>query len=181
MIQKNSPEGQFLLVVWRTMIGLAGPISEQYRWMLTGIAAILAVIIGNLKSIGDVVESSMLKASIALLVASLLLASVAYLLSVALRMRSETMNQLEAVLGTDAAQNVLSQIQMEPREMNIEMSKPFFGPMGWLMRSAARKGGNDPFFGEKGSIKLIVWQAYAMWGGMILAAVALALLVAGLQ
>lgn len=181
MIQKETPEGQFLLVVWRTMIGLAGPISEQYRWMLTGIAAMLAVIIGNLNSIQDVVNTSMLKVSISLLVASLLLASVAYLLSMALRVRSETISRLETILGTEGAKNVLSQIKMEPKTLQMEMSKPFFGPLGWLMRSAARKSGNDPFFTEKGSIRMIVWQAYAMWLGMILAAVALALLVGGLQ
>lgn len=181
MIEKNTPEGQFLLVVWRTMIGLAGPISEQYRWMLTGIAAILAVIIGNLKSIEDVVDTSMLRVSVGLLVASLLLASIAYLLSVALRVRSETMNSLETILGTEAAQNIVNQMQLEPKEIQLEMCKPFFGPMGWIMRSAAKRGGNDPFFAEKGSIRMIVWQAYSMWAGMILAAIALILLVMGLR
>lgn len=181
MIKKESPEGQVILVLWRTMIGMSGPVSEHYRWMLTGIAAVLAVLIANLKSIQEVVGDVYLKSAVCLLVASVFLASVAYLLSAALKVRAEVTNQLEQILSSPQAQTVMGQIEMDAATFKKEMCQPFFGPLGWLMRRAAETGAADPFSAEKGSIRLIVWQAYAMWISMILAALSLTILVFGLK
>jgi len=181
MISKQSPEGQYLLVLWQTMIGMAGPISEQYRWMLTGIAAVLAVLIANLKSIQEVVWDGYLKASLCLLVTSVFLASVAYLLSSALKFRAEVSKQLEVILSSPEAKAVIAQIQMDPAALRTEMCRPFFGPLRWLMTRAAERGALDPFSLEKGSIRLIAWQTYTMWASMILAALSLAILVFGIR
>jgi hypothetical protein len=147
----------------------------------TGIAAVLAVIIANLQSILEVVSDGHLKTAVSLLVGSVFLASAAYLLSSALKVRNEVANELERILGSPGVKTVLSQIQMDPAAMRAEMCKPFFGPLGWIMKRAAQKGALDPFNMEKGSIRLIVWQAYTMWLSMILAVVALAALVFGIR
>ena len=181
MIQKQSPEGQFLTVCWRTILGMAGPVSEQYRWMLTGIAAILGLMIANLDSIQKVVCEAHLKVSIALLVISAVLASIAFLLSAALKARNDVIYQLEQILGTEQAQSVLAQIKTDQSELREELTKPFFGPMRLIMRRSAEKGANDPFAIEKGGITLLVWQAYAMWLSLALAAVSLIVLVVGLR
>jgi hypothetical protein len=181
MITKESPEGQVLLVLWRTMIGMSGAVAEQYRWILTGIAAVLGVLIANLSSIQAVVDDAYLTSALCLLVASVFLAAIAYMLSAALKVRAEVAVQLEQILTSPQGRSVISQIQMEPVFFQKEMCRPFFGPMGWLMRRAAEQGGLDPFSQEKGSIRIIVWQAYAMWVSMILAAVSLTLLAAGLR
>jgi hypothetical protein len=181
MITKESPEGQFLLVLWRTIIGMSSAVADQYRWILTGIAAVLGVIIANLSSIQGVVDDAYLKSAICLLVGSVFLAAIAYMLCAAVKVRSEVAVQLEQILTSPEGRSVISQIQMDPVLFQKEMCRPFFGPMGWLMRTAAKQGGLDPFSQEKGSIRIIVWQAYAMWVSMILAAVSLTLLAAGLQ
>jgi hypothetical protein len=181
MITKESPEGQVLLVLWRTIISMSGAVAEQYRWILTGLAAVLGVIIANLSSIQAVVDDAHLKSAICILVASVFLAAIAYLLSATVKVRGEVAIQLEQILSSPQGRSVVSQIQMESVQFQKEMCRPFFGPLRWLMSRAAREGGLDPFHQEKGSITIIVWQAYAMWVSMILAAVSLALLAAGLR
>lgn len=181
MIQKDSPEGKLLRVTWRSIIGMAGPVSEQYKWTLTAIAAALALIISNLESLQKVVADGYLKGSLTLLVLSVLLAAIAYMLSEAVKLRAEVTNHLESVLSTPQAQEVLGQIRLDPKTFMAEAAKPFFGPLGWLMRRGAEDGGTDPFSTEKGSIKLIVWQAYTMWAGLVTGAIGIVVLILGLK
>lgn len=181
MITKQSPEGRFLTVTWRTMLGMAGPVSEQYRWMLTGLAAILGLMVANLDSIQKVVHNDHLKWSLSLLVVSVVLASIAYLLSTALKARNDVMYQLEQILGSVEAQADLSQMTTEQSEVRRQLCKPFFGPMKWLMVRAAKKGASDPFAMERGGITLMVWQAYAMWLSILLAAAGLIVLMIGVN
>jgi hypothetical protein len=181
MIQKQSPEGQLLTVCWRAILSMAGPVSEQYKWLLTGIAAILGLVVANLESIQKVVHDAHLKSALCLLIASVLLASIAYLLSTMLKARNEVMSTLEQTLGTAQAQAVLSQMKTDQSLLHEELCRPFFGPLKFLMKKAAEKGANDPFAAEKGGIALVVWQAYAMWLSIPLAAVALVVLVLGLR
>ncbi|HEY8996183.1 MAG TPA: hypothetical protein VIM71_16070 [Lacunisphaera sp.] len=181
MIKKESPEGQFLTVCWRAIIGMADTVCEQYRWLLTGIATILALIVANLNSIQGVVDDAYLKTSVCMLVAAVFLASIAYLLSAALKARNEVVNKLEQVLGTSEAQSVLEHMTTDASELRQELCRPFFGPMKWIMVRSAERGALDPFEIEKSSIRLIVWQAYAMWLSMLLAAVALSVLVLGIS
>lgn len=181
MITKQSPEGQYLTVAWRTMLSLAGPVSEQYRGMLTGLAAILGLMVANLDSIEKVVCDSHLKWSLSLLIVSVLLASIAYLMSSALKVRNDVIYQLEQMLGSADGQVVLSQLTADPSELRRQLCRPFFGPIRWLMERGAKKGANEPFLMEKGGITLIVWQAYAMWLSILLAASGLIVLVIGLN
>lgn len=181
MITKQSPEGQLLTVTWRTILGMAGPVSEQCRWMLMGLAAILGLMVANLDSIQKVVRAGHLKWSLSLLVVSVVLASIAYLLSTALKARNDVMYQLEQILGSKEGQVVLSQMSTDQSEVCRQLCKPFFGPMKWLMVRAAEKGANDPFAMEKGGITLIVWQAYTMWLSIFLAAAGLIVLMIGLN
>jgi hypothetical protein len=58
---------------------------------------------------------------------------------------------------------------VESKEFQKELSNPFFGPIGWLMRNAAKKGAKDPLYGDKRSLGLFVCQAYSMWISLILA------------
>ena len=181
MIQKQSPEGQFITVCWRTILDMAGPVSEQYRWMLTGIAAILGIMVANLDSIQKVVHDAHLKGSLCMLVASVVLASIAYLLSIALKARNDITYQLEKILGSEQAQAVLAQMTTDQSELRQQLCKPFFGPMKLIMSRSAEKGANDPFAMEKGGITMIVWQTYAMWASVALAGVGLIVLVIGLR
>jgi hypothetical protein len=91
------------------------------------------------------------------------------------------MYQLEQILGSEEGRAVLSKMRMDQLEFQRQLSMPFFGPMKWIMVRSSKKGANDPFAIEKGSITLIVWQAYAMWLSILLAAVGLIVLVIGLN
>jgi hypothetical protein len=181
MIEKQSPEGQFLTVCWRTTLGMAGAVSEQYQWILTGMAGILALIVANLSSIQGVVEDAYLKSSVCLLVASVFLASIAYMLSAALKARNDVVGQLEQILGSAQAQSVMAQMTTEQSELLRQLCSPYFGPMKWIVTRAAEKGAADPFEIEKGGIRLLVWQAYAMCVSVVIASVAVTVLVLGLK
>lgn len=180
MITKHSPEGQLLSATWRTMLGMAGPVSEQFRWILTGQAAIIGLMVANLDSLQKVVSPGHLRWSLGLLVISLVLASFAYLLSVSLRARHDVMAQFERLLGSPEGREVLSRMTMEQADFLRQFSAPLFGPLKWFMLRSARNGAKDPFAVEKGGISLMVWQAYAMWLSVALAAAGLFSLVAGL-
>lgn len=149
--------------------------------MLTGIAAILGLMVANLDSLQKVVHGAYLKWSLSLLVISVVLASIAYLLSTTLKARNEVIYQLEKALNSMEAQAVLSQMTTEQSEVRRELCEPFFGPMKWFMARAAENGANDQFATEKCGITLMVWQAYAMWLSLALAAVGLITLVIGLS
>ena len=181
MITKETPEGKVLLVTWRTIIGMSATVSEHYRWIVTGIAAVLAVVIANLKPIQEVVHDGYLKTAVSLLVVSVFLSSVAYMLSLALKVRVEVMDKVEGILTSPAGQSVMADLKVTVPELNAEMCRPFFGPMKWLMLRAAQKSALDPFSAERGSIRLLVWQAYAMWASLLLATLSLALIVLGLR
>lgn len=181
MITKSSPEGRFLTVCWRVTLGMAGAVSKQYRWLLTGIAAILGLIVANLDSIQKIIHDAFLASSVCLLVASVFLAAIAYTLSTALTLRNKVSAQLEQILGSEEAQKVMAQMTTEASELRGELCSPYFGPMKWLMASSAKKGAADPFFIEKSGIRLLVWQTYAMWLSVIFASAALVVLVWGLK
>ena len=181
MITRESPEGRFLVVVWRAMIGMSGTVSEQYRWLLTGIAGVLSVLIANLKSLREVMYDASLKWSLCLLVGSVLFAAAAYLLSAATKAQAEIAAKLDAAVDSPAIKAALDQATLDPVKFREELCRPFFGPLGWIMRRAAEKGARDPFAQEKGSIRLIVLQAYAMWVGIFFAALSLLILVCGIR
>ena len=103
MIKKESPEGQIFLVLWRSILDMAGPISEYYRWILTGVTAILALIVANLNSLLQAVEKGYLKAAIILLVVSISFGFISYVLSVSVKLRVEISKRLEPVLGSPEA------------------------------------------------------------------------------
>ena len=177
MITKQSPEGQLLSAIWRTLLSMAGRVSDQYRWMLTGLAAMLALLVTNLDSIQKVVSVGHLKLALVMLILSVALASVAYMLSTALIARNEVMLKLESVLGAMQGQ---AQVAMANPELRQEFCQSFVGPMRWILVRSMNKGANDPFASERGSIKLVVCQAYAMWLSVVLAVAGLIALVLGL-
>lgn len=181
MITKESPEGQFLHVIWRTIIGASSAVSEQYKWMLTGIAAVLAVVIGNLEPIQKVIGHSYLKGAIALLAIAVVLAAIGYMMCEAVKMRAAVNARLEQVLSDPQAGTVLGQIRIEQRALLEEVAKPFFGPLGWLMRRGAEKGAADSLHVDKGSIHLIVWQAYVMWAALAAYAFEIFIIILGIK
>src|SRR5690606_23023523 len=140
-----------------SIIRMAGPISEQYRWLLTGIAAVLAVMIANLQSIQSVVQDGHLRIALGGLVISVLLASLAYMLSMAVRVKGEVTAALENEFSTPKGEEVVARAvaNMGAERLAEEVRKPFSGPLYWLAKRSAKKGADDPLSIEKGSIALI--------------------------
>jgi hypothetical protein len=180
VITKQSPQGQLLTVTWRTLLSMADRASDQYRWMLTGLAAMLALVVANLDSLQKVVSGGHLKLALVLLIVSVALAAVAYMLSTSLIARNEVMNKLEAVLSSVEGKALLSQTSLADPELRREVCSPFFGPMKWIVVRSMEKGARDQFAGERGSIFLLVWQAYAIWASVAVAAASMITLVLGL-
>lgn len=180
MITKQSPEGQLLVITWRTLLSMAGTVSVHYRWVLTGLAAMLALVVANLDSIQKVVAIGHLKVSLVLLIVSVALACVAYMLSASLVARNEVMIKIESVLGSTEGQTLLSQASLADPDFRREFCKPFFGPLKWIVVRSIDDGARDPFASEKRSIAYVVWQAYAMWVSVAFAAASLITLALGL-
>jgi hypothetical protein len=178
-VTNGSPEGKVLQIVWRCMIGMAAEVSEMYRWVLTGIAAAIALVLANLSSIESVIGPMSLRVTMALLTISFASAALAFILSQALKLQNEMIQRIVPILQSGQCQELFTRFSLTPREFVDELCKPFSGPLGWIVRRSGEKGINDELAKEKAGIALIVWQAYAMWLSLLFAAAALIAVVVG--
>jgi len=174
--ERNSPEGQWLRARWNLILGMT-PLSVDYtKWMATGIAAIVAVILANLDSITKQVYPVYFKWGTSLLIISLMTASLACLLSLSLsagvkaRKKAEKLEQQNdtesAVITTDTL-NALKQ--------------PFWGFLRWVINRSIKKAIDDPFYAEKSSIFMTCIVSLLILGTVAFATIGLILLVVGLN
>jgi hypothetical protein len=124
------------------------PVGVEYtKWIITGIAAIVAVILASLDSISKHVALGFFKWGTALLVVSLLSGSLAYLLSLSLAAGVESRKRAEK-----AAENPdHSAVGVTPALLEL-FKGPFWGPMRLIMNRSFRKAVADPLYVEKSQI-----------------------------
>jgi len=73
--QPLKPEHVFKKVVWRSTLALSESMEQATTWSITGIAAIVALLISNLDSVGKLVSPEGIRWSLILFTASLVVGS----------------------------------------------------------------------------------------------------------
>jgi hypothetical protein len=180
-INRYSPEGQFLKFIWNTTASIAEPVADLYKWTLSGIAAILALVIANIDSVASSIASANLKWGIIGLVLSLLLGVFAHNLAVAVKFRRELGEHIDTTLTTEEGVEVIKRMECDPRILIEHLSAPYFGPLKWLTKRAGEKGLADQLSSEKGTITLMCTQVYIGFCHYLLGAIGIIVLASGVE
>jgi len=121
----------------RLLIAVAGTISAQWEkftaWLVTGLAATLALIIANLDKAKDMLEPASLSYAIKIFVAILLMHTVQRVLAIAVasgvdQMANPAIKDLQPPITPTESAALLA---------NIEAA--YFPPFSWMIRGAFRK------------------------------------------
>lgn len=176
-----SPLQKFLRYIYLHTLSAAGASAEQSKWLITGTAAILGLLVANLASIHEVVSSWAIKWGILLLTISMLIGVVVVLMSIAIK---------QAVLVTDALYKKFAEPEgkasiegiTEKLEIIIEsMIEPYYGPFKCYMRMCAYRGASDFLATEKRSVRMVCTIIYLSLAQGILGACGLIALVIGIK
>lgn len=152
------PEHVFKKIIWRSTLTVGGSIEQFTTWTITGIAAIVGLVLSNVDSVAKIVSLEALKSSIILSTLSLLAGVVSKQLGMAVSNGIKTMNELEGVLNSDNGRQLMDNMTIEPRQLMHEVSAPFFWPLSAIMRRSAEKGITDYLSADKTFVRLFCIQ-----------------------
>ncbi|WP_269537183.1 hypothetical protein [Cerasicoccus fimbriatus] len=176
-IQKNSHEGQLLSFFWITIAKNNTSIEGYTKWTLSGVAAMIAIILSNTPAIIELAGTASLKWSISLLVFSLMFGFGAHISCLSIGARVRSLESIQAGLQSQQGQISLNNISISPQELGEELISPFWGPLKSTMKKNYLKGLSDPFLSEKGMINVFCIQVYLTFLHLLIAAIALFVLV----
>ncbi len=167
------PEHIFKKFTWRHIISIGEGMEKFTTWTITGIAAIVALMVGNLDSVSKIVSPTGLQVALTLFVLSLIAGVVSKQCGMALSYGLKMINDLESLLNSESGQNLMDQMKVEPKQLTEELAEPFWWPLSTLMRKAGIKGTVDYLSSDKRLIKLFSIQLYTNFTHIFLGAFAL--------
>ena len=160
---------------------MAEPVEEFSTWLLTGTAAILALIVANISSITQVISEFGLRWGLALLTISMVAGVIAKQFGIAIRKGVALVEAIYAEIQTQAGAAAFQKAQMDSDTLAKELAAPFLWPFKRMMEKGTRMGAKDPLWGEKRQIKLFCIQLYASYIQGGLAAIGLLFLAFGIK
>lgn len=155
------PEQRFLRIVFVGVLSIAGPAGDFAKWCVSGVAAILALLIANLASVSAILSHSSLKWGMIFLAVSLLAGVFAVQLSMGVRMGTLLIESLYQELATPEAQAAIAASTLPTHEMTKQMCEPFLWPWNRFMLRGATNGVTDALKGEKRFVKMFCLLMYA--------------------
>ena len=172
-IERDSPEGQWLRSRWDNMLGMAPTAVNYTKWIVTGIAGIVAVILATLDSVANQASPLLFKSGMTVLIVSLMIGAVSCLLSLSLSAGVKARKRAEKSVSLSAPPVTA--------ELLEELQSPFWGPLRWIIRRSLRKAMKDPLYVEKSQIFLVCLMNILIFSTVGLAAIGLILLVVGVN
>lgn len=163
--------------VYVGVLKMAGPIENFSTWLLTGVAAILALFVTNLEPINNVISDFGVRWGLSLLTISMIAGVVAKPLGIAVRSGVELTDGMYADMETPEWAEMAKNLKGDAATYVKDISEPFLWPLDRIMASAARKASTDGLRGEKLFIKMYCVQVYALYTQAGLAAAGLLFLV----
>lgn len=154
------PEHVFKRVLWRSTLGVGATMEQFTTWTITGIAAIVGLFIANLDAVSEIVSLNGIRWSLLLFALSILAGAISKQYGMAVQSGINTMHQLESLLNTEAGQQVIDDMQIEPEQLISEIADPFLWPLKRVMRRAGERGLNDYLSGDKRMIRMFCVQLY---------------------
>lgn len=154
------PEHVFKKVIWRGTLALGESIEQFTTWTITGIAAIVALLVSNLDSISQTVSAGGLRGALILFTVSLLAAVTSKQIGMAVANGLKTISQVEHLLNSEQGQRLMNRMSTDPRQLVQELAEPFLWPLSTLTRRAGKRGLSDYLSTDKRFIRLLCIQIY---------------------
>jgi hypothetical protein len=176
-----SPLQKFLRYLYLPVISTAGVSAEQAKWVVTGTAAILGVIVANLGSVREVVSSGALKCGICFLTISMLIGIVVVVMANSIKHAVLVVEALYKKLSQPEGKASIEGITADPEEVIDAMVEPFYGPLKIYMKSSAYRGSMDFLATEKRSISMVCTVVYLSIVQGVLGAIGLIAIAMGIK
>jgi hypothetical protein len=152
------PEHIFKKFIWRSTLEVGEAMERFTTWTITGIAAVAALVVGNLDSVAKIVSLASVKTSIVLFTFSLLAGAISKQLGMAVTAGINTLRKTEGLLNSESGQQLMDQMTIAPKDLVKELAEPFFWPLSALMRKSAQGGLVDYVAADKRFVKLFCLQ-----------------------
>jgi len=133
-------------------------------WFITGIAAIIGLLISNLDSASLLIEFAYIKAALILLIVSLFFGLVARSYAIAAEGSVRTANRLYEVFTSPEGSKMMEDLVREGLDLSTlskDLSEPFYGPMKSQFQKAGDAGAQDFLISEKRGVKWFCHFIYA--------------------
>ncbi|MEX1033841.1 MAG: hypothetical protein WDZ30_10820 [Cellvibrionaceae bacterium] len=166
-------EELFKSIVWRGIVSIGREMEAFSTWTITGTAAILALLISNLESLGGAVSTSGLKLSLSLFVVSLLAGVFSKQYGNALVTSLRLTDELRSLLDSEPGQDLVANLTIENNKLAQEISKPFWWPLSRTLKKSFLEGAGDQLAAEKRQVRLFCIQLYSNFVHIVTAAFAL--------
>ena len=153
-----SPEHVFKKMIWRSTVEIGGALERSTTWTIGGVAAIVAVLVSNLESVARITSLGGIKISVILFTFSLLFGALSKQIGMAVMAGVNTLKQTEALLNSEASQDLMAKMTIEPRQLVQELAEPFLWPLSTLMRKSGERGLIDYVAGDKSFVKMFCFQ-----------------------
>ena len=176
-----TPEQKFLRTIYVGSLSSVEASETFAAWLLTGVAAMLGLILANAESVAKIISSGALRWGIVLLTISMLAGVIAKQFGIAIRNAMALTVALYAELLSPDGQAIVESISANPSKIVQKMSEPFLWPLKGIMLKAAQAGSDDYLHTEKRCIRMLCWQMYSSAIQGVTAAIGILFLSFGIQ
>ena len=120
------PEHLFKRIAWHNILAVSGAIEQFITWTITGIAAIVGLIISNVNSVSNIISLEDLRIAIILFTMSLLSGVLSKMFGVAVSNGLKTTDKIDNFFKSDEGKSLLQNITFDFIRMEQELSSPFY-------------------------------------------------------
>lgn len=152
------PEHVFKKVIWRSTVEVGEALERSTTWTIGGVAAIVVVLVSNLDSVAKIASLEGIKISVVLFTLSLLFGALSKQVGMAVIAGINTLKQTEALLNSEAGQQLMVQMTIEPKQLVQELAEPFLWPLSTFVRKGGERGLVDYVAGDKRFVKMFCFQ-----------------------
>jgi hypothetical protein len=150
-------------------------------WTVTGIAAILALLVVNLQPVSAMIPAGALRVALYCLVGSLFLGVLSKQAGMALSQGLQMLASLEAELYSAEGKKLFHDLTTGDDQLAQYIAAPFWWPLSSLMRRSFVRAADDPLKGDRILVRLYCFQLYSNLFHVLLAGVALIVLASKLN
>jgi hypothetical protein len=160
--QPLKPEHVFKKVAWRNVLAMSESMEHATTWSITGVAAIVALFISNLDSVGKLVSPEGLRWSLICFTASLVLGALSKQCGMAIVKGIAMVEKIEGLLSSEQGRALIIRLSTPLAQLMDEIAEPFWWPLSTIMRKSGRKGITDYLSSDKTLIRLFSIQMLLM-------------------
>ncbi|WP_041410786.1 hypothetical protein [Shewanella baltica] len=157
-IKHLDPDQNLQRLAYMSAFRMSNPMGEFSKWLLTGEAALIAIILVNFKNVSEILCESYLKWALYIFAVSILAGAIVKLLSVAVDAGVTSIDSMREIIDSDEGTANFKNLKLTQEDLKLEISKVFLWPLSTLV---SNQKSEDQLLGEKRFVKLVCIQIYA--------------------